>query len=361
MKQKIVIITNVPAHYRVKQFDLINHLFNNDLFVIYTKNNFSLTSLNWQIPKFTHSHLFLDESSDSKLHSISKIIKLIKLLDQINPIIIITAGFNFFSLIAFIYTKFYKIKNIVFTDSWIHPVSKLSIFHRTIRKIIIKRSNGFICVGVKGKEYLIKYGANPNKIFISRLTDDYSSNQKAMTLKYYDLLFSGQIIERKLPIFFVEVVNEVSKFYSPLRVLVVGTGPLENEMIEQLRASKVEFCFAGYIEPKLLNSYYASAKILLFPTLSDPWGMVANDALSFGMPVITTPFAGCADDLVVNGFNGFVLTLDKYLWKDKVLSLLENGSTYNKFSINALTSIQDYSVQKSADDFVSAVYQIINN
>jgi glycosyltransferase involved in cell wall biosynthesis len=56
-----------------------------------------------------------------------------------------------------------------------------------------------------------------------------------------------------------------------------------------------------------LAAFYALADMLIFPTHSDPWGLVVNEAMASGLPVITTSVAGCAADLVENGRNGFVV------------------------------------------------------
>jgi len=49
------------------------------------------------------------------------------------------------------------------------------------------------------------------------------------------------------------------------------------------------------------------ADALIFPTHSDPWGLVVNEAMSCGLPVIATNVAGCTEDLVRDGWNGFVI------------------------------------------------------
>ena len=154
---KIILITNVPAPYRAKQYDIIGKSLGKKFFIIYTKNDFSTTKLNWDRPKLEHQHFFLKENSSSN----TKItIRLFNLLKENDPEIVITSGFNLLMITSFIYSKLFKKKHIVFTDSWLLPVNQLSWLNRIIRLIVIKNSAGFICVGKKGREYLIKYGAN---------------------------------------------------------------------------------------------------------------------------------------------------------------------------------------------------------
>jgi glycosyltransferase involved in cell wall biosynthesis len=164
--------------------------------------------------------------------------------------------------------------------------------------------------------------------------------------KEYDLLFSGQIIERKLPFFFLEVAAKVNE-QMKIKVLVVGDGPLKGVMEQRLIDKGVDFTFAGYIAQEHLQSYYVKSRVLLFPTVNDPWGIVANEAISAGVPVIISPNAGAADDLIQSGKNGFVLEQDSNLWAEKSLEIL-NGE--HKFIFEPPPS-----VEMVTEDFLESI------
>jgi len=63
----------------------------------------------------------------------------------------------------------------------------------------------------------------------------------------------------------------------------------------------------GSIKWDNLGVYYSNALGLILPSFFEPWGMVANEAFYHNVPVICSKFCGCADDLVINEFNGIVL------------------------------------------------------
>jgi len=65
--------------------------------------------------------------------------------------------------------------------------------------------------------------------------------------------------------------------------------------------------FLGFVHREELPEIYALAEGLIFPTHSDPWGLVVNEAMACGLPVIVTSVAGCTLDLVQDGWNGFVV------------------------------------------------------
>src|SRR5437660_3712761 len=56
--------------------------------------------------------------------------------------------------------------------------------------------------------------------------------------------------------------------------------------------------FTGFVHRDELASYYGLAECFVFPTHSDTWGMVVNEAMASGLPVICSQVAGCAADLV---------------------------------------------------------------
>ena len=90
-------------------------------------------------------------------------------------------------------------------------------------------------------------------------------------------------------------------------------------------------------------------------TRLDPWGVVANEACAAGIPVITCPNAGVADDLILHGYNGFVLELDAAVWCQHVWKLLADRALLDAFSQNALTKVHGYNYEVAAQGIVAAL------
>ena len=178
---RIALVTNIPSPYRVLQFNKIAEELGSNFIVLYTAK--LAFNRKWKVKNIKHNHIFLKKTLLSLPNkSIYFNTDIWKQLKQIKPTIIITAGFNPTMLIAFLYSKFKKIRHIVFTDAWLQTVDSLSFFHKVIRKIIFRFSDAFICIGKKGKEYLLKYGA-----------EKYKNNKEAFgNFNYHlGLLFMG--------------------------------------------------------------------------------------------------------------------------------------------------------------------------
>jgi glycosyltransferase involved in cell wall biosynthesis len=272
-----------------------------------------------------------------------------------NPDIVVTTSFNPTMLIGWIYTRFYKKKHIVMSDGWLKSEEKLSKIHFIIRKIVYRYADAFIGASKHTLSMFEQYGVSKEKIFHSCLCiDNKFFRQFVNNKKKYDVMFSGQFIERKLPFFFIEVVKKLKRLKRNLNVLLIGSGPLLDIVIIKLKQSKINYVYPGFVQQKELPKYYASSKILLFPTESDPWGVVANEACAAGVPVITCMNAGVANDLIIDGFNGYVLPLDVDLWVYKILKLLGDISLYKKMSRSAIEKVRDYNSAVAAEGFIKA-------
>lgn len=84
-------------------------------------------------------------------------------------------------------------------------------------------------------------------------------------------------------------------------LVVVGGGPLEG----RLRGAGIRL--EGRRTAEELLRYYAHAGALVLPSLSEPWGLVVNEAMAAELPVLVSDRCGCADDLLVDGGNGWLL------------------------------------------------------
>jgi glycosyltransferase involved in cell wall biosynthesis len=359
LSRKVIIITNIPSPYRIQQFDRLSSILDGNLCIIYYRR--TEANRNWTIPQLGHKSVFLTTNIFSKITFHTDIISCIA---KEKPTIIIAAGFTLTVLFTFIYTKLTRKKFIVFTDSWLRPVNKMKFYHRLIRKYIIPRADASICVGKKGREFLFHYGAKQSSIFVSPLAINnsyYLSFYKPIEYKEYDIIFSGQFIYRKMPFFVIDILKGLKERKYKAKFLLIGSGPLEMELMAQLKNYNIDYSYPGFIQQEDLPRYYANAKLLLFPTDDDPWGIVTNEANAVGIPVITCENAGAANDLVIHNYNGYVLPLSVDIWVDHVLKLLSDRKIYDTFSKNSLEHIKGYSIENAANGINNAINYLQSN
>lgn len=88
-------------------------------------------------------------------------------------------------------------------------------------------------------------------------------------------------------------------------LVMVGRGPLDELL--QRRAQGIEgVVFAGFQQPDRLPAYYGLASCLVLPSVSETWGLVVNEALAAGLPVLVSHRCGCVPELVRPGWNGYL-------------------------------------------------------
>jgi len=354
---KLVIVTNIPAPYRLPIYERLNNKYKNDFLVIYCSQKES--NRKWNLGDFKFNHLFLKENVKAKkdgfnfVHNNPDVFHELK---KYNPDIIITTGFNPTHLYSWIYAKLFRKKHICMTDGWIYSESSLFSIHKIIRKIIFKSSSAFIGASKNSLDLYRSYNIVEEELFQSHLCIDNNKfrNQFNFNDREYDLMFSGQFTDRKLPLFFADVAYEVSKVVKKLKILILGDGPLKKEFFAKLDSLGLDYHYAGFVTQAELPQLYASSKLFLFPTKVDAWGVVVNESMASGTPVITTPYAGVVNDLLIDKENGLILPIDSILWSEEIKKVLSNEQLWNVFSKNSIKTVQEFNFDTAAKGIIDA-------
>ena len=94
-------------------------------------------------------------------------------------------------------------------------------------------------------------------------------------------------------------------------LVLVGDGP-QRAALERLVSEEkmTSVHFAGFQQKDILPTFYGLAGAFVLPTYGDTWGLVVNEAMAAGLPVLVSDRAGCHEDLVVDGRNGYTFSPD---------------------------------------------------
>jgi glycosyltransferase involved in cell wall biosynthesis len=175
--------------------------------------------------------------------------------------------------------------------------------------------------------------------------------------KKFDFIFCGRMVEAKNPLFALHVAQDVARRLGrKVSILFVGSG-VQEEMVKSealLHPDLIDTEFHGFAAQHELPSLYRSARIFLFPTLADVWGVVANEACAAGLPVIVSPHAGVTDELVLDGENGFICELEVGAWAERAELLLTQPAVYQRFSRRSRSLVNEYTFENAALGLVAA-------
>ena len=280
-------------------------------------------------------------------------------LREFAPHVVVNDGLNPTQLYAFGYTLFKGVPHVPLTDGTYLSEQALSRVHKAVRRFVYARSAAFLSASIGGQHLYQSYGVPAERCFKSYLCTDNDAYLRAPEPdgKKFDLIFCGRMVPEKGPMFALAVAEQLAKRMGRrISILFAGAGSEEKRVREAaaLIGESVDAHFHGFASQKELPLLYRSACLFLFPTHADVWGVVANEACAAGLPVIVSPHAGVAGELVLDGENGFVCGLDVQLWADRAAALLTYPALWERFSQRSLALVGEYSFDNAALGLVNA-------
>lgn len=291
---------------------------------------------------------------------------------KLSPDIVISTELGIRTLFALMYIKFAGKKILVWSDEYLHGLKKHSQIRQKFRRLLVKMTNGFCSCGIENKKYLEFLGAKKEKIINVSIAVDNNYFQKNATkeagerirkeLKLSGIVFLnvGQLIGRK-------GLDRLIKIWSTLPVelstkvvlIVVGSGSDENRLkniVNELHLSNVIF-----IPPKKLSelpAYYAACDVFIFPTLEDGWGLVVNEAMACGKPILCSKYAGCCTELLKENENGYSFDpLDEEDTKQAIIKMYKKQK--QELEIMGKVSkkiISEFTYNRMVTGFKKAIY-----
>lgn len=195
-------------------------------------------------------------------------------------------------------------------------------FKEHIIRYFTARAAGALTIGTANDRYWEHYGVPVERRFLAPLAVDNeffraaADEHRLSRPRIRDemglpqgrvLLFAGRLAQEKNLVRLVRAMGDSRGRPRP-SLLVLGSGPLEGHLRrEAARLGLTSIFFQGFRSQEDLAKVYAAVDGLILPSLSEGWGLVVNEAMAGGLPVLVSNRCGCAVDLVRDGENGFVL------------------------------------------------------
>jgi glycosyltransferase involved in cell wall biosynthesis len=171
------------------------------------------------------------------------------------------------------------------------------------------------------------------------------------------ILFAGRLVPEK-GVF--DLLQAYAKLESGLRsevgLVFAGDGVAREELANQAkRISPGMICFPGFAQREDLARLYALAETSVLPTHTDTWGLVVNEAMACGLPIIVSSVAGSSSDLVEDGWNGYVVPpRDPRKLSLAIDSLLRQPELQRRMSAHSAERIRNYSPEACAAGLAAA-------
>jgi len=261
-----------------------------------------------------------------------------------------------------------------FCDSTLYdrPQSKLK---SAFKRLFFWMSDGAFCYGILSAAHLERHGMPRERIHLrcqaAALDEGYDEKEvAAQRLRLASdtvapvFLYVGRLSPEKRLSILLEAFRRVLASYPAARLVVIGKGPIESELKTLAQtldiAEHVEF--AGAKSGQALSDAYLSATCLVLPSYSEPWGLVVNEALSYGCPVLVSHRCGCIPELVIEGLTGLQFDCDNIpdLAEKLIRMPVEYRST--EAAIDACQrQVRPYSPQTAATSILEGALKIIHH
>jgi glycosyltransferase involved in cell wall biosynthesis len=173
------------------------------------------------------------------------------------------------------------------------------------------------------------------------------------------LLYCGKLIPKKQPAMLVNAFAELSS-KGKAWLLLVGDGALRGDLESLIADAGLErVILTGFLNQTEVPRAYVAADVFVLPSRGEPWGLVVNEAMNFGLPVVVSDRVGCAPDLVHDGENGFVFPRDDGAALTLALErLVGEPALRRRFGERSRAIVGEYSIEVCADGIVAACQEI---
>lgn len=260
---------------------------------------------------------------------------------------------------------------ILMSDSkWDDAPRKVAM--ETAKKWLLGMYGSALCAGSPHRVYLEGLGMKADRIFdgYDAVDNRFFAEQSDLARRFPEpyrklpgledprpyFLASGRFLPRKNfggLIRAYAVYKEICRSHGreAWRLVVLGGGPERAFLLGEIHKLGIEkdVALAGVQPYRNLPAYYALASVFIHPPLQDQWGLVVNEAMAAGLPVLVSARAGCAADLVEEGVEGFTFDAEDVSGLGHVMSRMSSGQVdLQKMGSAARQKISDWDVDRFA-------------
>jgi len=362
---KILVIHNILwAHYKSVLFEAMfkNAPKNCEIYVVQlAKNEISRKSLPDSDYPYSYPYTLLFNSYQEEINPVKKVFALLNFIFRYNPDLINVTGYSvdISMTLAIFFGRLLGKKVVISTESTVIEQTRNRI-KEFVKSLIVKSAHGFICFGTTSEDYILNLGAKKNQILENKsavVDDKYILNRfklaKANNLRIpgintkYNFIFVGRLVEVKNLPLLIQAFENIKKQVSQANdwgLVILGDGDLKDELV-MLNSHIPSLYFLPSVSWNEVPDYFAVSSVLVLPSTSEAWGLVVNEAMICGLPVIVSDHCGSAKDLVKE--NGII-------FKSENLESLQNAMEYmilntEKLQImgeNSKRIIKDFCVDK---------------
>lgn len=378
MKKKVILLTEIISPYRIPVFNEIAKELGGGFLALFFSE--TVREREWKVNKaaIKFNYKVLPSVSFRRKKDYFPCFfspTLFYTLIQNSPEVIIIGGYHHpSSLLAIIYAKLFRKRVILWCESNKYEQRSYHPLKEAYKRWYVKNCNAYIAPGKASCEYLVSLGAEnriiyiaPNAVdndYFNQACSKYRQNKEALkkSRNYPDkiILYVGRLIDKKGIFDLLKAFQIISDKQSDIGLLLVGSGEKEKHYKDFCKNNQIKnIFFTGFLQQEELPLYYGLSDVFVLPTHSDPWGLVLNEAMACGLPVISSDAAGGAQDLIIHRENGYIFKMgDINKLVGCLKDILGDEQKRTKMGDYSLGIIKGYSPLRCAQGFIQAIKEI---
>lgn len=331
-KVDLLILNNCPAFYKVNLYNEIAK--HRNIFVIFS--GYSDQVIEADKSHIHFNYIILNNSQVEKRNRFKDFIKIFKLYKDFKPVKVIYGGYIMleYILLAFLLPSS---RNVLQTESGLE--TKLTGARFFIKKVILARFSIALASGIIHKDMLLKMGFR-GIVKITKgvgIIDKRKSEFQRTKNSIPKFLYVGRLIDQKNLQKLIKIFNTNGHL-----LYIIGTGKLDKDLRKNALSN---IKFLGYIPNNLLDKYYKECDVFILPSLSEPWGLVTEEALFHGCVLVLSKNVGAAPELLTELGTGVLFDPNEEISiRQAIENVVKDLSIYRenvmKFNINEKDRIQ---------------------
>lgn len=362
---KILAQSIFPAPYRVNLFELVEKKY--EMLVFFERTYDSNRNCKWFIQDSKIKSYVLDNKKSRNIYN-----KTLKKISNYNLVLMYEYS-TIASIKLMIKCLYNKIPYIINCDG---AFINKNIVKNAVKKFFIKRAAACLASGQYAKNYFLTFGAREERIYIHNFTTLFNTDISKSVVgedekKYikYNLglknrkivLAVGRFIKSKRFDVLIKSWKYINDMKYDYELIIIGGGDEKQDYISEIENFKISnITLIDYLEKEKLKQYYLASDLFVLPTASDTWGLVINEAMAFGLPIITTDKCIAGLELIENNINGYIVPVgDDAVLSSKIISILQNDKLRQKMSENNLNKIRNYTIENMAEQQLKVIKKVL--
>ena len=297
---RIAILHNHPIHYKHLLFTAMAGM-GAEIDVLFAARFSNMRTQAMHPAGTAYRSHFLSEGSIESLPQISSAFRAVQVAAQIRPDVVIISGYTYlatWTLLAWANTCGKPVALWFESNVFDHP---RNLVKESIKRVFLRGCDAGHVYGTSNRKYLEGLGMKASSIVEKRATVDWEIFSRQMAEFHSDFrrfVYVGRFSPEKNLLRLLDAFRIVRN-KTRAELVLVGYGPEEPLLRQKTRDLAIEdsVVFAGSKTQVEVSVIMAECDCLVLPSLSEPWGLVANEALCVGLPLIVSDRCGCALDL----------------------------------------------------------------